>query len=49
MGFNAHARRHGHLVEPDPVLFSGDVAMKLLPAVGAGASLLAVDRQPGIA
>ena len=47
MGFNHTRGDTATFVEPDKVLFSGDVAMKLLPSVGAGASLIAVDRQPG--
>jgi glyoxylase-like metal-dependent hydrolase (beta-lactamase superfamily II) len=39
MGFNHTRGDTAAFVEPDKVLFSGDVAMKLLPAVGAGASL----------
>ena len=39
MGFNHTRGDTATFVEPDTVLFSGDVAMKLLPAVGAGASL----------
>ena len=39
MGFNHTRGDTATFVEPDKVLFSGDVAMKLLPSVGAGASL----------
>ena len=39
MGFNHTRGDTATLVETDKVLFSGDVAMKLLPSVGAGASL----------
>src|SRR5215204_1505837 len=39
MGFNQTRGDTATFVEPDKVLFSGDVAMKLLPSVGAGASL----------
>ena len=39
MGFNHTRGDTATFVEPDKVLFSGDVAMTLLPSVGAGASL----------
>jgi glyoxylase-like metal-dependent hydrolase (beta-lactamase superfamily II)/protein-tyrosine-phosphatase len=39
MGFNHTRGDTATFVEPDKVLFSGDVAMTLLPAVGAGANL----------
>jgi glyoxylase-like metal-dependent hydrolase (beta-lactamase superfamily II) len=39
MGFNHTRGDTATFVEPDRVLFSGDVAMTLLPSVGAGASL----------
>ncbi len=39
MGFNHTRGDTAAFVEPDKVLFSGDVAMKLLPSVGNGASL----------
>jgi glyoxylase-like metal-dependent hydrolase (beta-lactamase superfamily II) len=39
MGFNHTRGDTATLVEPDKVLFSGDVSMAWLPSVGAGASL----------
>jgi glyoxylase-like metal-dependent hydrolase (beta-lactamase superfamily II) len=39
MGFNHTRGDTAAFVEPDRVLFSGDVSMVLLPSVGAGASL----------
>ena len=39
MGFNHTRGDTAAFVEPDRVLFSGDVSMLLLPSVGAGASL----------
>jgi glyoxylase-like metal-dependent hydrolase (beta-lactamase superfamily II) len=39
MGFNHTRGDTATFVEPDKVLFSGDVAMAWLPSVGAGASL----------
>jgi len=39
MGFNHTRGDTATFVEPDKVLFSGDVSMLLLPSVGAGASL----------
>jgi glyoxylase-like metal-dependent hydrolase (beta-lactamase superfamily II) len=39
MGFNHTRGDTATFVEPDRVLFSGDVSMLLLPSVGAGASL----------
>ncbi len=39
MGFNHTRGDTATFVEPDKVLFSGDVSMTLLPSVGAGASL----------
>jgi glyoxylase-like metal-dependent hydrolase (beta-lactamase superfamily II) len=39
MGFNHTRGDTATFVEPDKVLFSGDVAMTLLPSVGAGAHL----------
>lgn len=39
MGFNHTSGDTAILVEPDAVLFSGDVAMTALPAVGAGSSV----------
>ena len=39
MGFNHTRGDTATFVEPDEVLFSGDVAMTLLPSVGAGADL----------
>ena len=39
MGFNHTRGDTAVFVEPDRVLFSGDVSMLLLPSVGAGASL----------
>ena len=39
MGFNHTRGDTAAFVEPDKVLFSGDVSMMLLPSVGAGASL----------
>jgi glyoxylase-like metal-dependent hydrolase (beta-lactamase superfamily II) len=39
MGFNHTRGDTAAFVEPDRVLFSGDVSMVLLPSIGAGASL----------